>query len=351
MPTGPSLVGAVDIGATKTLVTIAPFTPGRWGEPAGPPETISAVLQALGRAVRIPTDTNADRHADAVAEALRSAADGAPLAAVGVAAPGPLDPSTGLILDSPNLGWRRYPFGPTLAARVGAPVGLEDDANAGALAEAIAGAGAGADPVVFLTLSTGVGAGVVVGGRIVHGAHQAAGEVGHFTVDPSGPRCGCGGRGHVEAYVGGASLAARARAAWPDGFRADGIPAPRDAAGILAAARAGDPVAEHLVADAAEAVTVALAVLAAAVDPERIVVGGSLGLGQRLLVRRAVLAARRRVIETAGRGLTVVPAQLGALAPLAGAVVVALRSAHRAGTQLPDVDAHGRRDRRDPGGR
>ncbi len=309
-------VGAVDIGATKTLLAVVP---------ADVAESASALADALHRPLRVATDPDPDQHVALVAARLRAALGDRDLLAVGVAAPGPLDPGSGLIIHSPNLGWRSNAFGPALSAALGVPVSLEDDANAGALGEAIAGGGVGADPFVFLTLSTGVGAGVIVGGRIVHGAHQAAGEVGHFTVDPAGPRCACGGRGHVEAYIGGAALAARARQAWPDGRRADGAPAPRDAAGILAAARSGEPVARGLAEDAVGALAVAIAVIAAALDPERIVVGGSLGLGQRWLLRRAVTLARRRVTPAAGRSLTVVPASLGASAPLVGAAIIASR--------------------------
>jgi glucokinase len=316
-------IGAVDIGATKTLLAVVP---------AEAAESTLALTDALRRPLLFATDPDPDRHLALVAARLREALGDLDLLAVGVAAPGPLDPGSGLIIHSPNLGWRSNAFGPALSAVLGAPVSLEDDANAGALGEALAGGGAGADPVVFLTLSTGVGAGLIVGGNVVHGAHQAAGEVGHFTVDPSGPRCACGGRGHVEAYIGGAALASRARRAWPDGRRADGVPAPRDAAGILAAARSGEPVARGLADDAVGALAVALAVVAAALDPERIVVGGSLGLGHRWLVRRAVTLARRRVMPATGRALTVVPASLGARAPLVGAAILASR---RVGGRFP----------------
>jgi glucokinase len=307
------LVAAVDVGATKTLVAVVPVTAG--GEVAEP--------VARWRVRRLATDRDPDRHLAAVASVIGELAAGARVAAIGVAAPGPLDPARGVILHSPNLGWRDHLFGPALAALVGAPVGLEDDANAGALGEALLGAGAGRDPVVYLTLSTGVGAGVVVGGQIVRGAHDAAGEVGHLAVDPAGPRCGCGSRGHVEAFVGGAGLARRAAAAWPSGTLADGSAAPRDAAAILHLARAGDPTATRLANDATDALARAIAALSAVLDPGAIVVGGSLGLGQRALVRRAATRARRLVIAEAGASPLVVPAAHGERSPLVGAAILA----------------------------
>ena len=324
-PTSVRLIAAVDIGATKTLVAIVPVTAnGEVSEPV-----------AGWRVRRLVTDRDPDRHVAAIATVIDDLAAGVRVAAIGVAAPGPLDPTLGVIVNSPNLGWKDHPLGPALAALVGAPVGLEDDANAGALGEALLGAGAGRDPVVYLTLSTGVGAGVVVGGRIVHGAHQAAGEVGHLAIDPAGPRCGCGGRGHVEAFVGGASLARRAAATWPSGCLADGSAAPRDAAGILRLARAGDPTAARLALDATEALAQAIAALSAVLDPGAIVVGGSLGLGQRALVRRAAMHARRLVIAEAGASPLVVPAAHGERSPLVGAAILATGLVAPAGPAAP----------------
>ena len=322
--TSARLIAAVDVGATKTLVAVVPATAnGGVREPV-----------ARWRVRRLATDRDPDRHVGAVAAAIGDLAAGEHVRAVGVAAPGPLDPVRGVILHSPNLGWRDHPFGPTLAVLAGAPVTLEDDANAGALGEALLGAGAGRDPVVYLTLSTGVGAGVVVGGRIVRGAHQAAGEVGHLTVDPAGPRCGCGGRGHVEAFVGGAGLARRAADTWPSGTLADGSAAPPDAAAILRLARAGDPNATRLANDAAEALARAIAALSAVLDPGAIVVGGSLGLGQRALVRRAAGHARRLVIAGAGAPLVVLAAH-GERSPLVGAAILAACLAAPAGLAAP----------------
>ena len=321
-PTPTRLIAAVDIGATKTLIAVVPLTAN-----GDVPEPVAG-----WRVRRLVTNRDPDRHVAAIATAVGDLAAGARVAAIGVAAPGPLDPTRGVIVNSPNLGWKDHPFGPALAALVGAPVGLEDDANAGALGEALLGAGLGRDPVVYLTLSTGVGAGVVVGGRVVRGAHQAAGEVGHLAVDPAGPRCGCGGRGHVEAFVGGAGLARRAEAAWPAGTLADGSAAPLEAAAILRLARAGDPIAMRLANDAAEALARAIAALSAVLDPGAIVIGGSLGLGQRALVRRAAKYARRLVIAEAGASPQVVPASHGKRSPLAGAAVLAASLAAPAGT-------------------
>jgi len=142
------LVAAVDIGATKTLVAVVTLAAG------------GGIALPVGgwRVRRLATDRDPNLHVAAVAAAIAGLAAGVPVQAVGVAAPGPLDAARGVILRSPNLGWSDHPFGPALATRVGASAVVEDDANAGALGEALLGAGEGRDPVVYLTLSTGVGA-------------------------------------------------------------------------------------------------------------------------------------------------------------------------------------------------
>jgi glucokinase len=306
----PRLVGAVDVGATKTLAAVARLPLVDWA-PAG-------------RIVRMATPREPAALVEAVAAALvdLAAEAGGPLAAVGVGTPGPLDAAHGIVLHSPNQGWHDVPLGPLLAERLGVPVGLDDDANSGALGEARMGAGRGADPVAYVTVSTGIGAGIVADGHVLRGAHGAAGEVGHLVVDAEGPRCGCGRRGCVEAFASGGGLERRARAAWPGARRADGSPAPRTAAEVLLAARAGEGEARRLVADGEAALGLALAALIAAVDPERIVVGGSLGLAHRAYVGRAASRARRLTIG--GGRVVVVRAKLGAECVLAGAAVVGM---------------------------
>jgi glucokinase len=305
------IVGAVDVGATKTLVAALPIPFERW--PA------DVVVR------RFLTPVDAHELVARIATALEQFRGGRFLHAVGVGAPGPLDSVTGTVLHSPNQAWRDIPLGPMLAAAVRAPVALDDDANLGALGEAILGAGGGASPVAYITIGTGIGAGIVINGRVVRGGHGNAGEVGHLVVDCNGPRCGCGGRGHVESFAGGAGLARRARAQWPSGhLRGDIlIAAPTDADGIFRAARRGDLDARGLADEAADALGIALAALVATLDPDRIVVGGSLGLGQRSFVRAAVRRAGRRVMAEAASSLHVVPASLGPLSVLAGAAVLA----------------------------
>jgi glucokinase len=304
-------------------VAVLPYPLEGW-----PPRSIQGAV-----AVRtVATDPDPEAAMAAICEAIEvgladlAGGGDARLLSVGCAAPGPLDAERGIVLHSPNLGWRDIPIGARLQSAFGVPWRLDDDANLGALGEAILGAGRRERIVAYLTVSSGIGAGLVVDGQRLAGAHDLAGEVGHLAVGlaarPDEPRCGCGRRGHVEAYASGRGLAARAARRWPGGRLPDGRPAPRDAAAILRAAR-HEPAVRPLVHDAEIALGQAMAAIAAVLDPGVIVVGGAVGLGHPGYVRRAAAIASRRVVPETGRALRVVLAALGPESVLAGAAIAA----------------------------
>src|SRR6185295_8540428 len=134
---------------------------------------------------------------------------------IGLSSPGPVDPTTGFVLEPPNLGpdFRDIPLAPALGEALGLPAFLDRDTNVAALGEHAFGAAKGEDDFIYLTVSTGVGGAIVTGGELLHGPDGLAGELGHVPVSLDGPRCGCGGIGHVEAYASGAGLAKLAKAA------------------------------------------------------------------------------------------------------------------------------------------
>jgi glucokinase len=308
------VIGAVDIGATKTLVGLADSE----GE-----------LQH-DSVVRMITPSSPEAIVNAVVSTLRYLTGSAPLAAVGCAVPGPLDATRGIVHRLVNLDLVDVALGGMLAERLETGVLLEDDANCAALGEALHGAAKGIGVVGYLTVSTGIGAGIVIGGRILHGAHHNAGEIGHLVLDPAGPACSCGRSGDVESYAGGASLVRRALARWPVPLRADGSSAPRSVEDIFWAARSGDPDAQELVAEATDALASAVGALVATIDPGVVVMGGSIALGQPRLVPAVEAAARERVIAESSGVLSVVPAGLGIRSALAGAAVVGSIHAKRA---------------------
>jgi glucokinase len=314
-PAGPVLV--LDVGATKTIVAAVDREPEAGFRPLRPP-------------VRYATPRDPAAFLDALADAASQVLPaGRQPVAVGMGVPGPLDAEQGIVLHSTNLGWRKLPLGGLVSERFGGiPVAMDDDSNTGALGEAIAGAGRGADPFVYVPLGTGVGSGVVVGGRVVPGAHGAAGEVGHMAVgDRDGPRCNCGRRNCVEAWCSGLGLARRARETWPAVRLPDGTRSPRDAASVFALARRGDPDAVALVGRARHALATGLATLMGAVDPAAISVGGSIGAAEPDMVRDAFREATLLVHWATGRRVKLRAPRLGDASILAGAAVLGTRAA------------------------
>lgn len=307
----------LDVGGTKTIVAAVDGLPSAGFRPLRPP-------------VRFATPRDPAAFVEAVGRAAKEALPpGARPVAVGIGAPGPLDPATGVIEHSTNLGWYDLPVAAMISERFGGiPAQLNDDGDTGALGEARAGAGRGADPFVFLTLGTGLGSGIVVGGRIVSGAHGAAGEVGHLAVgDRNGPRCGCGRNNCVETWCGGLGLARRARETWPARRLADGTIAPRDAAGIFALARRADPDAIRLVLTARHALAIAVAAMLSTLDPAAISVGGSIGTAQLSFVRAAVREGAGLVHSATSHRVQFRRPELGDASVLTGAAFIAAEAA------------------------
>ena len=236
--------------------------------------------------------------------------------AVGIGCGGPLDAEAGVLLAPPHLpGWRDVPVTALVEEAYGRPAALENDATAGAAGEHRFGAGRGTRNMVYLTVSTGVGGGVVLDGRVFRGSTGNGGELGHVTVDWNGRPCkGCGRRGCLEAYASGTSIAERAREA---GMEVE------TASDVAAAARAGDAVAERVWADTWAALACGVTSLANVFEPERVVIGGGVSReGEQLLgpVRERVKA---EAIGPVAQSLEIVPAELGETVGVVGAAAVA----------------------------
>ncbi len=246
---------------------------------------------------------------------------------IGVGAPGPLDPFAGVVLEAPNLpGWERIPLRDRLADHFGCPVALGNDANLAALGEWRHGAGRGTRHLIYLTVSTGIGGGVIVDGELLLGARGLAAELGHMTVVPDGPLCGCGQRGHLEAVAAGPALARRARELLALGRVSTlaRLEEEIDARHVGRAAQEGDALAREVVAEAAGLIGRHLAGLAHAFNPEIFVIGGGVSrIGAPFFepMERALRAGLMYPVY--GDGLRLVPALLGDEAGLVGAMVLA----------------------------
>jgi glucokinase len=227
---------------------------------------------------------------------------------IGISSPGPLDPWKGVVVAPPNLaGWRDVPLVDRVEAAMGLPTYLERDTNAAVMGEWRYGAAAGADDVVYVTVSTGIGGGLVVDGRPLIGKDGTAGEIGHLTVEIDGPLCGDGQPGHAEAIGSGRAIAREGRALLArgesPGLAALAADAEVDAELVARAADEGDAACQGILDRAWVAIGAMCAGLVNTLNPEVIVLGGSIGCNRPELPsavraeidRRAFPAPARRV--------------------------------------------------------
>jgi glucokinase len=217
-------------------------------------------------------------------DSVRAAAkpeSGALICGIGICAPGPLDPRTGIVINPPNLpGWRNFPLADLVSKGYRVPVRVDNDGNAAALAEALWGAGRGYRNVFCATIGTGIGTGIVFDGRIYHGRTGAAAEGGHVTIDYRGPRCGCGKLGCIEALASGPAIARRASDKIAAGNSSAIL---KDAGGHLdritsemvgRAYVAGDLLAKEILTETAMFLTVWLGNIVDLLEPDVMIVGG-----------------------------------------------------------------------------
>jgi glucokinase len=243
-----------------------------------------------------------------------------PIEAVGVSCGGPLDSRAGLVQSPPNLpGWDDVPITRRLADGLGCAAFLQNDANACALAEWRFGAGRGTRNMVFLTFGTGMGAGLILDGRLYEGTNDLAGEVGHVRIAEEGPE-GYGKTGAFEAFASGSGIAKLARAAAaerlgrgePVGFcrTAADLPAV-SARAVGEAAEAGDPLAVEILATTGHYLGRGLAMIIDIINPERIVIGSIFARCRRFLQPAMDREIGREALPAAARVCAVVPAELG----------------------------------------
>jgi glucokinase len=279
------------------------------------------------RMVRTPR-ANAEQVLAACLDQLRESraaalAEGLRAGVLTISAPGPLDPSRGVLIDPPNLDaslWD-FPLGPRLAAELELPALLERDTQVAALGEGHFGRARGLSDFVYLTISTGVGGAVVSDGRLLRGPDGVAGELGHLQVAMDGPGCGCGGLGHLEAFSSGTGISAAARRAYAAGQVRPGTPLAElfaargtdDLAGVdvAAAEEQGDQLAGEIMELARRAFAGALVSIVDVFNPQRVIVGGGVatGQGERLLgparerVQQEAFRAQARRVEIVAAGL------------------------------------------------
>ncbi len=255
----------------------------------------------------------------------RAAVPAAEIIGLGVGAPGPLDTRSGVVLLTPNLGWVNMPLRQRLQDGLGLRTALDNDANCAVLGEWWMGAARGTRHAVGLTIGTGIGGGIIIDGRLYHGASDIAGEVGHMTIDANGRHCKCGNYGCVEAYASGPNIALRATEAIRTGAASSlasyvgGDLGRITAQTVYEAAQAGDELAIDVVRDTARFLGAAVASLINIFNPEAVVImGGVTHAGDSLFepLRREV---SRRAFKPAVQVCRIVPGQLTGVAGVYGA--------------------------------
>jgi glucokinase len=261
------VVLGVDIGGTKVAVGLV----NREGK-----------ILAHDRKPMIAHGT-AEAGLEAVTDAIDLFAQGHGVRSIGICSPGPLDPRTGVVINPPNLPcWRNFPLAEKIAQKYHMPVKVDNDAKAAALAETRWGAARGYHYVFYATIGTGIGAGMVFDGSIYHGNTGSAGEGGHQSIDYRGPRCHCGKLGCIEILAAGPAIALRARKKFTDDSSrrsaildlANGDIAAITTEMVGKAYAAGDPLAEEILRETTELLTVWLGNMVDLLDPDVLVVGG-----------------------------------------------------------------------------
>ncbi|MCT2593345.1 ROK family glucokinase [Streptomyces sp. N2-109] len=304
----------VDIGGTKIA--------------AGVVDEAGTILETS----KVPTPPTPEGVVDALAEAVRTVSAQHPVEAVGIGAAGYVDDKRATVLFAPNIAWRHEALKDKVEQRVGLPVVVENDANAAAWGEYRFGAGQGHDDVVCITLGTGLGGGIVIGGKLHRGRFGVAAEFGHIRVVPDGLLCGCGSQGCWEQYASGRALVRYAQqraAATPENAEillalGDGTTPGIQGRHISQAARQGDPVSVDAFRELARWAGAGLADLASLFDPSAFIVGGGVSDEGDLVLDPIRKSFRRWLVGGKWRPhAQVLAAQLGGEAGLVGAADLA----------------------------
>lgn len=312
-------VVGIDLGGTNIVVgTIAEDGSelvGLVSEPTLPEQGGDAVI---GRIVKL-------------ARASIAAARDKEIAGVGIGSPGPLDTKTGVVILTPNLGWVNMPLRDRVADALKLPTVLDNDANCAIYGEWWRGAAQGVTHVIGLTIGTGIGGGIVLGGEIYHGASDVAGEIGHMTIEANGRLCKCGNQGCLEAYASGPAIAARA----VEGIEAGAKTAlPQYVAGDLSrvtaqvvyeAANDGDAFALDVVHETAKLLGAGVASLVNIFNPNVVVICGGVTQAGEKLFGPLTSEVHRRAFKPAWEVCRILPGTLTGTAGVYGAAAVFMR--------------------------
>ncbi len=301
---GDHVVG-IDIGGTKIMATVFDHQ----YKPVG---------SCRKKAKNAKKDESAEDRIIRIVQTALEEAGGPSIRGIGVGSPGPLDPETGVIIDTPNLGWKNFPLADVLSKHFKTSVVVDNDVNVGTYGEWSFGEINSCQDVVGVFPGTGIGGGIIINGKLLHGFSGAAGEIGHMTIEVDGPYCGCGKRGCLEALASRIAIAKElaALAAREDApFIAEkcGSDIAKIRSGVISKAiEAGEPMVEGVVRKAAFYVGIAVSNLINILSPEAVVLGGGLVEAmEKLYLEEVKRAVKEHAMPFLRKDVKIVPAKLG----------------------------------------
>jgi glucokinase len=312
MPDHPPRYGAIDLGGTKVRAIVADLDGNIFGEDIRPSlaaqgldATLGAMMDSLDAALAVAGAERGD------------------LRGLGMASPGAMDVTRGVVTSAPQLvGWKEVSLLEIMRGKLSAPLWLDNDANAGALGEHTFGAGRGSRHMIYLTVSTGLGGGIIINGELYRGARGFAGEIGHASIDLHGPECGFGGRGCLESLASGTAIAKRgqellASAKAPLLGRLTENEGAVTCEMMARAARDGDEACREVFQEAGHYLGITLANCVNIFNPEVIVIGGGVALAADLFMQEATETMEARAIRESLRDVRL---ELGTLGERAGSL-------------------------------
>lgn len=317
-------VVGVDIGGTNLVVGAVPFE-------GGAPASMRTASTLSHRGADAAVDDVARMANEVIEETIeRHGAEREAFVGVGIGCPGPLDLDEGIVITTPNLGWRNYPIRDRISERLGLPATLDNDANCATYGEWWLGAGRGTRWMAGVTIGTGIGGGLILDGKLVRGASGCAGELGHTTIDFTGRRCACGNYGCLEAYASGPNIAARAREGIEAGDRSvlidlvEGDLSRITAQTVYDALLGGDEHAAAVMLETAKILGAGIANVVNLFNPEVVVVVGGVTRAGDHLFTPLRSEVRRRAFDVAVAACRIVPGELAGAAGVIGAAGVFL---------------------------
>lgn len=304
----------IDLGGTKISGAVADFDGNivsQYTIPTKAEEGEEAVLQRIILVI------------EKVIEESKVAKD--KIVTIGIGSPGPLDAKEGKIITTPNLPFRNFNLVKPLKDKFNIPVYLDNDANVAAMGEYIFGAGKGTSNMIFVTVSTGIGGGAILNGKIYRGNTSNALEIGHMTLEKDGPRCNCGNYGCAEALASGTAIGRLAKEEITKGVKTS-LTTYENVTSyeVFKEAEKGDAVAKAVLDKALNYLGICIANIIASFDPEMVIIGGGVSKGGDIVFKKVQEVVNKRCFKSMAESTKIVPAGLGTNAGLMGAVALAI---------------------------